>query len=112
MWEYECSVLRVIDCDTVDVRIDLGFHVHYNVRVRMYGIDAPESRTRDLDEKKMGLAAKERLEQLLDDKEVIIKSHGIGKFGRCLGSLYVNGKNVNEQLISEGHATDYFGGKR
>ena len=112
MWEYQAEVLRVVDGDTVDVRIDLGFKVHFNVRVRMYGINAPESRTRNKEEKIRGLAAKERLEQLLEDKQVVIKSHGVGKFGRCLGTLYVNEKNINAQLINEGHATEYYGGRR
>ena len=112
MWEYQAEVLRVVDGDTVDVRVDLGFKVHFNVRVRMYGMNAPESRTRNKEEKIRGLAAKERLEQLLEDKEVVIKSHGVGKFGRCLGTLYVNEKNINAQLISEGHATEYYGGRR
>jgi micrococcal nuclease len=112
MWEYYATVLRVVDGDTVDVRIDLGFSVHYKVRVRLNGIDAPESRTRDLEEKKLGLAAKERLEQILESKTVTLKSHGVGKFGRCLGELSADGVNVNAQLLKEGHATVYSGGKR
>tara|TARA_R100001443_G_scaffold19528_1_gene31181 strand:+ start:5988 stop:6326 length:339 start_codon:yes stop_codon:yes gene_type:complete len=112
MWEYQAEILRVVDGDTVDVRIDLGFKVHYNVRVRLHGINAPESRTRDKEEKIRGLAAKERLEQLVADKTVILKSHGVGKFGRCLGELTVGSTNVNAQLVKEGHAVKYFGGKR
>tara|TARA_R100000742_G_C4271924_1_gene90980 strand:+ start:339 stop:677 length:339 start_codon:yes stop_codon:yes gene_type:complete len=112
VWEYSAEILRVVDGDTVDVRVDLGFKVHFNVRVRLYGLNAPESRTRDLEEKKLGLAAKERLDQLLENKDIVLKSHGVGKFGRCLGTLYANKTNVNAQLINEGHATEYYGGKR
>ena len=112
MWEYQAELLRVIDGDTVDVRVDLGFKVHYNVRVRMHGINAPESRTRDKAEKVRGLAAKERLEQLITGKNIILKSHGVGKFGRGLGTIMVGGVSVNATLVKEGHAVEYFGGKR
>tara|TARA_R110002020_G_scaffold184769_2_gene381996 strand:- start:1093 stop:1431 length:339 start_codon:yes stop_codon:yes gene_type:complete len=112
MWEYQAEVLRVVDGDTIDVRVDLGFKVHYNVRVRMYGINAPESRTRDKEEKVRGLAAKERLEQLTTGKDIILKSHGVGKFGRCLGTIIAGDVNVNSALVDEGHAVEYFGGKR
>lgn len=112
VFEYNCTVDRIVDGDTVDIVVDLGFKVHFKVRVRMHGINAPESRTRDKDEKIRGLAAKERLEQLLDNKDIVVKSHGVGKFGRCLGTLYANGTDVNAQLISEGHAVAYYGGKR
>ena len=86
------------------------------------GINAPESRTRDLEEKAKGLAAKDRVKQLLDGcKNITLKSHGIGKFGRCLGELHldtIDGQekltlvSLNELLINEGHATKYDGGKR
>tara|TARA_R110002020_G_scaffold84246_1_gene208845 strand:- start:11 stop:382 length:372 start_codon:yes stop_codon:yes gene_type:complete len=112
MWEYRAEVLRVVDGDTVDVRVDLGFHVHYRVRVRMYGINAPESRTRNKEEKIRGLAAKERLEQMIEGKTVTLKSHGVGKFGRCLGEITVGSVNVNTELVKEGHAVAYYGGKR
>jgi len=112
MWEYQAEILRVVDGDTVDARVDLGFKVHYNVRVRLHGLNAPESRTRDKEEKIRGLAAKERLEQLVGGKTVVLKSHGVGKFGRCLGELKVGSTNVNATLIEEGHAVEYFGGKR
>lgn len=112
MWEYHAEVLRVVDGDTVDVRVDLGFHCHYRVRVRLHGINAPESRTRNKEEKIRGLAAKERLEQLIGGKNVVLKSHGLGKFGRCLGELSVGSKNINQTLIDEGHAVEYHGGKR
>ena len=81
------------------------------------GINAPESRTRDAEEKVKGLAAKKRVTELLEDAQTVtVKSHGVGKFGRCLGELTLTQAgqeiNLNELLISEGHATEYFGGKR
>lgn len=113
MWEYYAEVLRVVDGDTVDVRVDLGFNVHFKVRVRLHGLNAPESRTRNKEEKIRGLAAKERLEELCKDGRIVVKSHGVGKFGRCLGELKtLSGRNINETLISEGHAVEYHGGKR
>tara|TARA_R110002020_G_scaffold240658_2_gene453687 strand:+ start:9373 stop:9711 length:339 start_codon:yes stop_codon:yes gene_type:complete len=112
MWEYHAEVLRVVDGDTVDVRVDLGFKVHFNVRVRLHGLNAPESRTRDKEEKIRGLAAKERLDQLIGGKDIILKSHGVGKFGRCLGELKIGSINVNATLLEEGHAVKYDGGKR
>lgn len=112
MWEYQAQVLRVVDGDTLDARVDLGFSVHYCVRVRLVGINAPESRTRNKEEKIRGLAAKERLEQLVGEKTIILKSHGIGKFGRCLGEIIVGKRNINATLIEEGHAVKYDGGKR
>jgi micrococcal nuclease len=115
MFEYEAKTLRVIDGDTVDAMVDLGFNTWKKVRIRMHGINAPESRTRDLEEKKKGLAAKARLIEILNevDNKFILISHGVGKFGRCLGEILINNKNsVNKQLIKEGHGVEYHGGKR
>ena len=117
MYTYNIKLDRVIDGDTIDANIDLGFDVNVKKRIRFVGINAPESRTRDADEKVKGLAAKERVKGLLRDAEnITVKSHGIGKFGRCLGEVIITqaGKetNLNELLISEGHAIEYFGGKR
>ena len=112
MFKYNAKVERVVDGDTVDALVDLGFSTWKKVRIRMMGINAPESRTRDLKEKAKGLAAKARLEELLDKGDFILESHGVGKFGRCLGSLLVGDINVNKVLVSEGHANEYFGGKR
>ena len=78
----------------------------------MIGMNAPESRTRDLEEKKLGLAAKARLIELLEDGNFILQSHGVGKYGRCLGTLFVNDVDLNKTLITEGHATEYYGGAR
>ena len=93
MYEYKIKVRRVVDGDTVDVDIDLGFGVWlYKQRVRLFGIDTPESRTRDLEEKKFGLKAKEYLKKWIttdDDRVVSLLAHGSGKFGRILGELFV-----------------------
>jgi len=125
MYEYKCNVVRVIDGDTVDVDIDLGFGIWMkNERVRIMGIDTPESRTRDLVEKKFGLAAKERLKQLLGESTVLrtqIARNGEdmkGKFGRILGDFDVYDaltdavRPVTKILIDEGHAVLYFGGSK
>jgi micrococcal nuclease len=121
VFEYEMKVLRVVDGDTIDAQIDLGFKVHHNVRVRLYGINAPESRTRDLEEKARGKAASARVAELLDSADrIILKSHGVGKFGRCLGELTLiffqdeedRRENLVETMLAEGHGVPYFGGKR
>ena len=116
MNEYNCKILKVIDGDTVDVDIDLGFGIILtDERVRIMGIDTPESRTRDAIEKKFGLASKERLKELLKDEAILITKddkHGEdmkGKFGRVLGDFRVGGKTVTEILIEEGHAVAYHG---
>jgi micrococcal nuclease len=117
MFEYNAVLDRVVDGDTVDATIDLGFDTWKKTRIRFYGINAPESRTRDLEEKKKGLAAKDRLIEILkaNDNKFVLKSHGVGKYGRCLGELYVEtlGEvSVQQTLINEGHGVAYFGGKR
>lgn len=116
MNDYECQITKVVDGDTVDCLINLGFNVIIRQRVRMYGINTPESRTRDPEEKKLGLAAKARLEELFTEGQnhAVLKSYGVGKFGRCLGEFFVNGNqlSVNQILIQEGHGKEYYGGKR
>ena len=112
MYKYYEKLDRVVDGDTVDALVDLGFDTWKKVRIRMMGMNAPESRTRDLEEKARGLAAKDRLIELLGDGDFILQSHGVGKYGRCLGTLLVNDIDINKTLIQEGHATEYYGGKR
>ena len=117
MHEYRCKVVKIIDGDTVDVDIDLGFGVWMRKqRIRMYGIDTPESRTRDLEEKKYGLAAKEFLTGMLDDpKGIILKTHkdGKGKFGRILGEMWRTSdfadQSINDYMIDKHHAVPYYG---
>ena len=114
-YEYNVTIAKVVDGDTVDVDIDLGFGMVYKKqRVRMLGIDTPESRTRDLVEKKFGKASKKHLKELLESAESItLISHDKGKFGRILGELFVHEEgikvNVNEQMITDHHAVPYTG---
>ena len=122
MYIYNIELLRVVDGDTIDAKIDLGFDVSIKKRVRFLGVDTPESRTRDLEEKKRGLAAKDRVQELLEGcTKIQLTSHGVGKFGRCLGELYIDMvdgeekielESINKLLIKEGHAVEYHGGKR
>ena len=101
MFEYNAVLDRVVDGDTVDATIDLGFDTWKKTRIRFYGINAP----------------KERLIEILkaNDNRFVLKSHGVGKYGRCLGELYVETlgeTSVQQTLINEGHGVAYFGGKR
>ena len=114
MFEYKAQLIRVVDGDTLDCRIDLGFSVFVKKRVRLMGIDTWESRTRDLEEKKKGLAAKSRLIGLLQAEggEFTLISYGVGKFGRVLGEIEVTAGNVCDILVEEGHAYAYFGGNK
>lgn len=112
MYEYKCEILRVVDGDTVDVIIDCGFDIYHKARVRMYGIDTPESRTKDLDEKARGkLAAQYIIDHVDNGNEVVIKTEkdGKGKFGRILGKIFIDGKNINQSMIDEHLAVEYFG---
>ena len=122
MFEYNAKLIRVVDGDTIDAMIDVGFNIWVKKRIRYMGVDAWESRTRDLEEKKMGLAAKARNKELLEKVSAKsgyfrLKSHGVGKYGRVLGEIFImdaEGKqyNINEQLKIEGHAYVYEGGKK
>ncbi len=121
MFEYFCKVTRVVDGDTIDVEVDLGFDIIHRARVRMMGIDTPESRTRNKAEKVLGLASKARLKELLTNRRVKIETskEGKGKFGRILATVWTSDKkgneeyiNINEKLIEEGHARPYFGGSK
>jgi micrococcal nuclease len=116
MYEYYVrKVENVVDGDTIDVLIDLGFDILFQSRVRLAGIDTPESRTRDLAEKALGLESKEYLKKHLKDaKSIIIKTEKMNsteKFGRILGWLYVNGEtvSVNDMMINDGYAWGYMG---
>ena len=115
-FEYNGTLIKVLDGDTIDCYIDLGFDLKIKKRIRYMGIDTWESRTRDLEEKKKGLAAKARNKELLEAGTFKIISHGTGKFGRVLGEVFVETDNglqsVNQILINEGHAYEYDGGKK
>ena len=116
------KINRVVDGDTIDVTIDLGFDLMKKERVRIAGVDTPEKRTRDLEEKALGIDAtnwmKEKLEGAIKgDDELVIRTElkgGVGKYGRLLGWLYVGDDmlSLNEQMITEGYAWDYDGGTK
>jgi len=122
MYTYNAKLQRVVDGDTIDATIDLGFDVFVKKRIRFAGINAPESRTRDLEEKAKGLAAKDRVKNILEEnKDFTLHSEEVGKFGRVIGKIYLDkldGKDcltqicLNEQLVKEKHAVEYHGGKR
>jgi micrococcal nuclease len=135
--EYQCELIKVVDGDTIDCYIDLGFNLKTKKRIRYMGIDTWESRTRDLEEKAKGLLAKARNKALLEQGVFKLKSFGTGKFGRVLGEIFVDPEvvgehinecilsadsaidldhdgwvSVNDILIEEGHAYPYYGGKK
>ena len=128
-YEFPVVISRVVDGDTVDARIDIGFKIIYEERIRLLGIDTPESFTSNKKEKVLGLAAKERIKELISQanaiprkrgrKDVVLKTSkdGKGKFGRILGEIWINtntgdGVNINQVLIDEGHARWYMGGSK
>ena len=107
------NIVKIIDGDTFDCILDLGFDVLLEARVRMMGIDTPESRTRDLGEKKYGLMSKDYLKEALKNAEkIVIKTHKgeeTGKFGRILGEIFCDGVNINQQMSDVGYAVAYYG---
>ena len=119
VYEYKCKIVRVVDGDTVDVDIDLGFGIRmHKERIRLHGIDTPESRTRDLEEKKYGLLAKEQIRFFLPEgsmQTLVTVRDKAGKFGRILGKFKIfDSKNdcettINDWMIQEHHAAPYFG---
>jgi micrococcal nuclease len=116
MYEYRVKkVLKIVDGDTIDVDIDLGFSISYTQRVRLAGIDAPESRTRDLAEKAFGLESKKKLAEILSTaKDIVIRTEkpdSTEKYGRILGWLFIDGaeQSVNHTLIASGYAWEYMG---
>ena len=112
MYEYRCKILRVVDGDTVDVDIDLGFGVWmHKQRIRMYGIDTPESRTRDLVEKKYGLMAKEIVKKFVPEGSMqilITEKDDKGKYGRILGKFKIE-TTLNEWMVTNHYGVEYFG---
>jgi len=116
------EINRVLDGDTIDVTIDLGFDLYKKERVRIAGVDTPEKRTRDLEEKELGIDAtnwlKEKLEGAISgDDDLVIRTElvgGVGKYGRLLGWLYIGDSelSLNEQMIDEGYAWEYDGGTK
>ena len=121
MYEYNCKILRVVDGDTVDVDIDLGVGVWmHKERVRIMGIDTPESRTRDTEEKRFGLASKEFVKTKMPIGSMQVLKTEIdksgkdkkGKFGRVLGDFIIEGEHLTDTMIAEGYAVAYFGGSK
>ena len=122
MYEYKIkSIEHIVDGDTFDCIVDLGFSILHKIRVRMYGINTPESRTRDLEEKARGLASKKRLTELLEEHKgnLVLATKEKGKYGRYLGVVYAESAvegwdrlDINGTLIKEGFAVEYFGVKR
>ena len=107
------EVVKVVDCDTIDVIIDLGFKLTKKERIRLAGIDAPESRTTDLNEKKYGVEAKEFLQRRLNDcVNLKVKTEKDGKYGRMLGWIYCSTTNINEEMVYRGYAWNYDGGSK
>ena len=113
MYEYKCEVTRVVDGDTVDCVLDLGFSILHKCRVRLYGIDTPESRTRDLDEKARGKLASKFLQDSIDNgKDIVLRSElkdSKGKYGRVLGSIVVDDLDINKAMVANNLAVKYFG---
>ena len=112
------EIHKVVDGDTIDASIDLGFDISLEKRIRLAGVDTPESRTTDLKEKAMGLESKEWLKKKLEGaKDIIIKTElpdSTEKYGRIIGHLYINGEatSLNNQMIAEGYAWNYDGGTK
>ena len=116
-YRYNAKVMRVVDGDTLDLEIDLGFNIKINERVRLFGIDTPETRTKDLDEKKRGLEAKEYVREQIEFKDIRIETEkDKGKFGRYLATIFYDvGEfdcNLNQVLVKTGLAKEYYGGKK
>ncbi len=113
MYEYKCEVTRVVDGDTIDCVLDLGFSILHKCRVRLYGIDTPESRTRDLDEKARGKLASKFLKEAIDNgKEIVLRSElkdSKGKYGRVLGSIVVDDLDINKAMVANNLAVKYYG---
>jgi len=111
-YAYKAKIINIVDGDTVDAVIDLGFGVMFNTRLRLNGIDTMETNDKDAAKKALGLKAKERVKELLTNKDVALQSFKEDKYGRYLAEIYVNDIQVNQLLINEGLAVPYFGGTK
>lgn len=114
MFSYYARVLEIIDGDTIDIAVDLGFNIQHIIRVRLHGINTPELRSKDAVVKGKAIAARNRLVELIEGKIVHVETirDSKEKYGRYLAVITANETNINQQLISEGLATPYFGEKR
>ena len=106
---YVCEIVKVVDGDTIDCAVSLGFDVSVRQRIRLYGLDAPESRTRDLEQKKYGKASKKFVKEFLDSDYILLKTREKGKYGRYLGDFCVGDKWLCDELIKAHHAVPYYG---
>ena len=116
-YNYRAKLVRVVDGDTIDALIDVGFDIWFKKRIRFKGVDTWESRTRNLEEKKKGLEAKAYTKKMLEESDkgkFTLKSHGLGKYGRVLGEIFLKEKedSLNNLLKQNGHAYEYDGGKK
>lgn len=109
---YKALVSNVVDGDTIDVNLDLGFDITVNTRLRLYGIDTPEIRTRDLVEKAEGKKATALVEEKILGKEVVLKIYKADKYGRYLADVYIDDECLNKTLVEQGLAKEYFGGTK
>lgn len=107
LYQYKIKVLKVVDGDTIDACIDLGFDTFVNKRIRLHGINAPETRTRDKEEKARGKESKKFLSELIaNNNNIYLNSMDVGKYGRVIGEIFIDGKNINDKMVAEGHAVD------
>lgn len=104
---YHAHIINVVDGDTIDANVDLGFNVFFKVRLRLNGIDTPELRDSNPELKALGFKAKQRVIELIKDRMVVIESRKVDKYGRYLADVYLNSININQQLISEGLAVPF-----
>jgi len=113
MFEYKATLIKIVDGDTQDFAVDLGFNIYHQIRIRLNGIDTPESRTKDLKEKEVGLQAKQFVADFLaNKKEIIVATEKSGKYGRYLAEVFADGLALTQALKEAGLAREYNGGKR
>ena len=106
---YVCEIVKVVDGDTIDCAVSLGFDVSVRQRIRLYGVDAPESRTRDLETKRYGKASKKFVKDFLSSDHILLKTREKGKYGRYLGDFCVADKWLCDEMIKAHHAVPYYG---
>jgi len=109
---FNARIIKVVDGDTVDCILDLGFNIAFNTRLRLNGIDTMETNDKDIVKKELGLKAKARVIELILNKDVTLQSFKTDKYGRYLANIYLGDINVNQLLITEGLAVPYFGGTK
>ena len=112
-YKYNALVLKVLDGDTCEAQINLGFDITVTTKIRFIGLDTPESRTRNLEEKEMGLTVKQYTKDEIESKEIVVDSIEWGKYaGRCFGRIYIGNKCINDEIIRLKLGYEYWGGLR